>query len=381
MASTDSDRNGISLLYVEDERETRLAISEILCRRYPELHLLVAGNGDEGLAKFKQYLPQIVITDINMPVLDGITMATEIKSIHPATEIIALTAFSNTEHLMQAIEIGISCYLTKPVEIKKLFNAIDKKLVLIRSEKTIALQNNLIRNLNSELVQKAAELEFANRELEAFDYTVAHDLRSPLVNISGLSRILLDMHSANLDEAAKGHLHVINREIMRMNSLISALFRFSVHSQKNVTKKWTNLTAIANGIRDHLLEQSCCRSVTFRIAENINGYCDPELMQIALENLLNNAWKYTINADQALIEFGTINKEEDIVYYVRDNGIGFDQDSAEKLFTPFQRCENNECIEGFGIGLATVYRIIKRHGGKIWAEGEKGQGSTFCFTL
>jgi two-component system, sensor histidine kinase and response regulator len=381
MAATDQGEISLSLLYVEDDRRTRIEISEILCRRYPDLHLYIAANGDEGLEKFKQYLPQIVITDINMPILDGMTMTAKIKSIHPTTEIIALTAFSNIEYLLQAIDMGISCYLVKPLDIEKLFAAIDKTLVTIRSESTIVRQYKLIHDLNSELVRKATELELANHELEAFDYTVAHDLRSPLVNISGLSRLLLDHHSANLDEAAKGHLHVINREIMRMNSLIGALFRFSVYSQKNVAKKWTNLSAIANEIRDHLLEQSRGRKVSFRIAEDINAYCDPELIKILLENLLNNAWKYSINADEALIEFDYINRKADLVYFVRDNGIGFDQDGAKKLFLPFQRCENKENIEGFGIGLATVQRIIQRHGGKVWAEGEMEKGATFCFTL
>ena len=381
MVTTDSGGSSISLLYVEDDRETRLEFSEILCRRYPDLHLHIAVNGDDGLEKFKQYLSQIVITDINMPIIDGITMAAKIKTIHPAVEIIALTAFSNTEHFLQAIEIGISCYLIKPLDIEKLFAAIDKTLAVIRTDITIARQNKQIRELNSKLIQKTAELELANCELEAFDYTVAHDLRSPLINISGLSRLLLDIHSANLDDAVKGHLQVINQEIMRMNNLISVLFRFSVYSQKNVTKIWTSLTTIANEIRGHLLEQSGGRHVSFRIAEEMNAYCDPELMKIALENLLNNAWKYSINAGEALIEFGSINSEDDLVYYVRDNGIGFDQNDAKKLFSPFQRCENNANIEGFGIGLATVYRIILRHGGKIWAEGEEGKGATFCFTL
>lgn len=381
MPNTDVEDSGISLLYVEDEPVTRELICEIIGRRYPDLRLLVAVNGEEGIRTFKANRPELVLTDINMPVVNGLRMAEEIKSLSPATEIIALTAHSNPEHLLQAIEIGISHYILKPIDIEQIFRVIDKSLDLIRTQRVIAHQNRVIRELNTELAEKAEELQSANQELESFNYTVAHDLRSPMVTISGFSQILLERYASDMDDAGKEYLQIINNSIDRMNNLIEALLKFSMCQRKQIVKKWTSLTAIAYEVRDGLLMQDPLRHVTFSIDEGINGYCEPGLMLIVLENLLGNAWKYSTKKDDALIEFGTINKDEDQVYFVRDNGAGFDQQDSARLFAPFQRLHYDDEIEGLGIGLATVSRIIQRHGGRVWAEGEKGKGATFYFTL
>ena len=381
MSRTDPDTYEISLLYVEDEPDSRRMLSKIIRHRYPEVRLLVSGNGEEGLELFKQFKPEVVITDINMPVTNGISMATGIKSLSPTTEIIALTAFTTTQHLLQAIEIGISHYILKPINLEHVFKVIDTSLDIVRSARLIDRQNDLIRNLNAELSEKAAELESANKELESFDYTVAHDLRSPMASISGYVQILLDMHASDLDEDGKTCLQIIHREVIRMNNLVGTLLRFSVNSRKQVVKKWTDISALVHEIRDDLQTKDPPRQVKFSIAEGVSGYCDPDLLQIVLENLLGNAWKYTANTDDARIEFGTINREEDLVYFVRDNGVGFDQQDAKHLFTPFQRLQVGNGVEGFGIGLATVHRIIQRHGGKIWAEGQNENGAIFSFTI
>jgi signal transduction histidine kinase len=381
MLNTDQEDSGISLLYVEDEPATRELICEIIGRRYPDLRLLVAVNGEEGIQTFKVNRPEIVLTDINMPIVNGLRMAEEIKSLSPATEIIALTAHSNSEHLLKAIEIGISHYILKPIDIEQIFRVIDKSLDLIRSERLIAHQNRVILELNAELEKKATELESANRELESFNYTVAHDLRSPMVTISGFSQILLERYASELDDTGKEYLQLISGSVSRMNNLIEALLKFSMCQRKQIVKKWINLSDIAYEVRDSLLMQDPLRQVTFCIDEGINGYCEPGLMQIVLDNLLGNAWKYSSKKDHALIEFGTINEDEDQVYFVRDNGTGFDQQDSARLFAPFQRLQCDHEIEGLGIGLATVSRIIQRHGGRIWAEGEKGKGATFYFTL
>jgi two-component system, sensor histidine kinase and response regulator len=381
MGTVDPVGHGISLLYVEDEPDSRKMFSEIIGHHYPDVRIFVAENGEAGLESFKRNRPEIVITDINMPVTDGIRMATEIKSLSPTTEIIALTAYTSTQHLLQAIEIGISHYILKPIDMEQIFKVIDKALALIRSERAIARQNEVIRNLNAELVKKAAELEMANQELESFNYTVAHDLRGPLAVISGYSQVLLDMHASELDDDGKEYLKLINRGIFRMSNLTGALLKFSVHSRKQLVKRLINLSAMVNEIKGNLMGLELGRQVDFCIAEGVKGYGDPDLLRIVLENLLGNAWKYTVNKNDARIEFGTINKEEDIAYFVRDNGPGFEQQDAEKLFVPFHRLHRDDEIEGLGIGLSTVYRIIQRHGGRIWAEGEKDKGAVFFFTL
>lgn len=381
MSITRPEDHTISLLYVEDDQASRHKLSEIIRHRYPDLELLTSENGEEGLDTFRVYQPEIVITDINMPVSNGIRMATEIKSTNPSTEIIALTAYTNAPYLLQAIEIGISHYILKPIDVEQIFKIIDRTLATIRSERVIAQQNNVIRDLNTELAQKAAELELANQELESFNYTVAHDLRSPMVTISGFSQYLLDMNASKLDDVSRRYLQTINREIGRVNNLIGVLLNFSVGSRKNVRKEWTNLSEIACEIRSNLLVQEPRRQVVFSIIEGINGYCDPALLRIVLENLLGNAWKYSAKKNNAHIEFGTINREDNLVYFIRDNGAGFDQQESKKLFAPFQRLQCDDEIDGMGIGLATAHRIIQRHGGTIWAEGERGKGATFFFTL
>jgi signal transduction histidine kinase len=381
MLTNDPDGQEISLLYVEDEPDSREMLSEIIRYRYPDVQMFVSENGEAGLESFKQYQPEIVITDINLPITNGIKMAAEIKSLCPSTEIIALTAHTDTSYLLQAIEIGISHYILKPIDIEQIFSVIDKTLTLIRSERVIELQNNVIRDLNTELAQKAAELEMANRELESFDYTVAHDLRSPMVTIRDISQRLLDVHAQCLDNVGKGYLQTINRECIRMDGFINALLRFSMQSRKNVVKKWTSLSRIAHEILERLLAMEPRRHVKICITEGVSGYCDPTLIRIILENLLGNAWKFSTEKEDACIEFGTINTEEDLVYFVRDNGSGFEQEESEKVFTTFQRLQDDDKAEGFGIGLATVYRIIQRHGGRVWGEGEKGKGATFFFTL
>jgi signal transduction histidine kinase len=377
----DQDNHLVTLLYVEDDSDSRAEFIEIMCIRYPDLQLLVAVNGKEGLTSFKQNHPEIVVTDINMPVMNGIDMSAEIRAINPATEIIVLTAYSDTSYLMQAIEIGISNFIMKPTNVEQLFKVIDKALVRFKSERENARQNKLILDLNTELVRKTGELESANQELAAFDYTIAHDLRSPMVNISGFSQLLLDHHASVLDDDGKRHLQIIIKETNRLNKLIESLLEFSVQTRKRVHKTWTCLSEIAHEVRANFLVQEPGRHATFCIAEGVNGFGDPNLLWVVLQNLLGNAWKFTLNKDDALIEFGSTCKGDELIYFVRDNGPGFDQLDSEKLFAPFHRIQNNDAIEGFGIGLATARKIIVRHGGKIWAEGEPGKGAAFYFTL
>jgi signal transduction histidine kinase len=381
MAVINSDASVFSILYVEDDADTREMLSEILQAHYPHMQLHVSENGDEGLKLFNKYKSEIVITDINMPITDGIKMATKIKSLSASTEIIVLTAHSDTQYLLQAIEIGINHYILKPINVKDIYKVVDKAIAIIQAERLITQQNTMIRDLNADLYNKSLQLEMKNKELESFNYTIAHDLRSPMVAISGFSQLMLDKYASVLDEKGEHYLQLIHQETSRISRLVEVMLQFSVNVRKNVDKKWVVLTDIVNEIIGNFAAQEDRSNMTFCIAEGIKGYCDPELMRIVLENLLGNAWKYSSKSCNARIEFGLINKEEDVVYFVRDNGPGFDQQDAESLFIPFQRLHNTDNVEGFGIGLATAYRIILRHGGKLWAEAEKKKGATFYFTL
>jgi len=493
----------ISLLYVEDEADVRELVSGMLMKKYPGLRLFVAGDGGSGLELFREKRPEIVVTDIRMPIMDGLRMASAIRLLNPDTFIIAVTAHSDADQLVNAIEIGFNHYVLKPVDYRKLFATIDKCRALHAMNRRVKAQEEHIRrlsrvvaespssvvitdakgnityvnprfttltgyteeevigryprflkshdmpgevyeelcanvkagmewrgellnrhksgdlywesvsifplcgesgeidnfvavaedisqrkkaeaainSLNGELTARAADLEVANRELEAFNYTVAHDLHSPLLWIGGYSRAILKHNSDRLDERYRGYLEEISVGVLRMEQVITALLNFSRLSRDTLQRQVVDLGELARTVAADLIKTDPERQVTFRIAEEVTVNGDRNLLFVVLQNLLGNAWKYTGKQQLAVIEFGVMEHTGCATCFVRDNGPGFDQTAAEKIFAPFHRLP--ECSEstGLGIGLATVRRIIQRHGGAIWAEAAPGAGATFYFIL
>ena len=238
-----------------------------------------------------------------------------------------------------------------------------------------------IQVLNSALQRQLKELIGLNEELEAFSYSVSHDLRAPLRAIDGFSLALLEDYSNKLDEAGIRHLQRVRKASGRMAELIEDLLTLSRVSRKPLQLQSVDLSDIATEIREHLEHAEPSRQIRFAITPGISTIGDPGLLRIVLENLLNNAWKFTRRQTNGLIEFGTLQHEDGPVHFVRDNGAGFDMSYANKLFRPFQRLHAETDFEGTGVGLATVARVVQRHGGEIWAEGEAGKGATFYFTL
>lgn len=238
-----------------------------------------------------------------------------------------------------------------------------------------------IQELNQRLSLRNTELEVLNSELEAFSYSVSHDLRAPLRAIDGFSRILLDEHEAALDAAGRGYLERVRRATQNMGDLIDNLLRLSRVTRAELALEEVDITRLAHEVIDNLRQDDPDRSVQCEIATGIKATADPRLLRITMENLLGNAWKFTMRKEQARIEFGTQTNNTNVVYYVKDNGAGFDARYADKLFGPFQRLHDTTEFTGTGIGLATVKRIIQKHGGRIWAESEVEKGATFFFTL
>jgi len=238
-----------------------------------------------------------------------------------------------------------------------------------------------IDRLNTDLAARAFELEVANRELEAFSYTVAHDLRKPLTVVNGYCQVILELCGNSLDTRCKEYLQETYEGTCRMNRLIDTLLNFSRLAHLEPCREMVDLTAMAQEVARELQLTDQGRRVTFRIGNGITVNGDANLLRVVLDNLLGNAWKYTAMREEAVIEFGLAEIAGKPTCFVRDNGPGFDMAYAEQLFTPFKRLENVEQCAGFGIGLATVERIIRRHGGQVWAEGEPGKGATFYFTL
>ena len=235
--------------------------------------------------------------------------------------------------------------------------------------------------LEQRVRSRTAELEAANRELEAFSYSVSHDLRAPLRVIEGFSRMFLDEFAEAVDPKARDYIERVHATSTRMGELIRDMLSLARVSRVAMSPTRVDLTAIAATVVAELRQVAPGREVETVLAEGLVVDGDPSLLRVMLENLLGNAWKYTSRLARARIEFGAKETEEGTVYFVRDNGAGFDMRYAGRLFGTFQRLHPESEFEGTGIGLATVQRIVQRHGGRVWAEAVPDQGATFWFTL
>jgi PAS domain S-box-containing protein len=236
-------------------------------------------------------------------------------------------------------------------------------------------------HLEDLVTERTAELSAMNQELEAFSYSVSHDLRTPLRSLDGFSQAILEDYGDRLDEEGKKYLRQIRGASQRMGEIINDLLQLSRIGQAELHKERMDLSELARAVADRLRQNQPERKIEFNIQDGIMGWGDQHLFVIALENLLENAWKFTTRQSLGRIEFGIAQQGGKSIYFVRDNGVGFDMKSAEKLFSPFQRLHSDQDFPGTGIGLSTVRRIIRRHGGQIWAEAEVGKGATFYFTL
>ncbi len=238
-----------------------------------------------------------------------------------------------------------------------------------------------IRKLNAELEKRGADLEATNRELETFAYSVSHDLRAPLRAIDGFSQVLMEDHGEKLDAEGRNCLSRVRAATQRMGELIDCLLGLARLNRQEVQRSNVDLSAVAGAIAENLRQNDPSREVDFVIAPGAQAQGDRRLLEVALQNLLANAWKFTGKSPHARIEFGVSGENGKSIFFVRDNGAGFDMAYAGKLFGTFQRLHAQGEFEGHGIGLATVRRVINRHGGRIWAEGQVGKGATFSFTL
>lgn len=273
----------------------------------------------------------------------------------------------------------IGSYSGTPVQTKSGESILSLVTVRDVTEKKSAEEE--IKRLNVILTARAADLEDANRELEAFNYTVAHDLRQPLNLISSYCQAITMLCGEQIQGECKGFIQGSYEGAVRMNQLIESLLNFSRMGHVEPHREIVDLCALAHEVASMLKQTEPERQVDFLIADGISANADAGLLHVVLTNLLGNAWKYTATREKAIIEFNTTQIRNKPVYFVRDNGTGFDRSKADKLFVPFQRLSTTEEYQGFGIGLATVERIIRRHGGRVWAEGEPDNGATFYFTV
>ena len=235
--------------------------------------------------------------------------------------------------------------------------------------------------LAESLRRQTEELESANKELAAFSYSISHDLRAPLRGMDGFSQALLEDYGDELDDTARDYLGRIRRASQRMADLIDAILTLSRATQGELRRRKVDLSALAEGVVEELRHTAPERDVQISVQSGIQVVGDERMLRVALQNLLGNAWKFTARCDSPYIAFGTTERDGKTVHYVQDNGAGFNMTYADRLFTAFQRLHRSDEFEGTGIGLASVRRIINRHGGDVWAESRPGEGATFYFTL
>jgi two-component system sensor histidine kinase/response regulator len=393
----------VKILLVDDQPENLLSAEAVLEGLGQEI--VKAESGREALRHLLDDDFAVIVLDIMMPDMDGFETAALIRQRERSrhTPIIFLTALGRgEEHIRTGYDLGAVDYIMKPfvAEILRtkvsVFVELNRTAALLRQQSELLERRNgelqhaierswraeeEIKALNQHLERQVTELAEVNRELEAFSFTASHDLRGPLSRIAGFSKALLEFHAGQLDETGRRYLDRIENSAARMCVLVEDLLRFSRITRVEMSQGKVDLTEIVRGLAAELAAQDSDREVEFVVADRVEGWGDPALLRTALLNLMENAWKYTRKRAAARIEFGTLAGAQAPAYYLRDNGAGFDMAEANRLFNPFQRLHKESDFEGTGIGLATVDRIIRRHGGQVWAQGEVGQGATFFFTL
>ena len=271
-------------------------------------------------------------------------------------------------------------------ELGTLTDAFNQMLGRIEEQKKELQQHAMgleqrVAERTRELEKRAAELLAANSELDAFAYSVSHDLRAPLRSIDGFSQVLLEDYGAQLDDGGRDSLHRVRAASQRMATLIDDLLKLARVTRTEMRTERVDLSGLARDIVGEIQRTTPDRQVDFAIAPGLEAEGDAQLLRVVLDNLLRNGWKYTGKQPQPRVEFTTMDENGDRVFVIKDNGAGFDMKYADKLFGVFQRLHSSAEFEGTGVGLATVRRIINRHGGRIWAEGVVDQGATFYFTL
>jgi len=395
MEPISNPRKSILILLVEDKEAFGNLLTTIITKKIPETVIYSTDDGRFGLDSFRLNFPDIVITDIVRPGLDGICMAAEIKSIKPDAIIIAVTGHTDTQDLLETIGIGMDHHFLKPVSTEKLFAFIDKVVVTKteiwkrkHSEETLHLCKERHKNeleltnqmLEQRVRERTADLEMAFRELESFNYSISHDLRAPLRHIHSYCTMLIEDYGEGLPREASGYLDKICAASSTMGKLIDHLLELSRVSRVEIKSEAVNLSEIAHQVLGRYQETDSQRFVEFSIAEEVVVWGDRILLRQLLENLLGNAWKYTGKTHAPRIEFGMTLKDGEEAFFVRDNGVGFDMAYMQRLFNPFERLHGSD-FDGNGIGLVIAQKAVRRHGGKIWAEGKVGDGAVFYFTL
>jgi DNA-binding response OmpR family regulator len=366
------------------------------CLRAEGYEVILARSGFEALDLLATQAVDCILLDLLMPGLDGRETCRRIKAAPAVRDIplIMITGMDDADGMISGLRDGADDYIQKSAQLSVLKARVSAQIrrkhyqdenrrireQLLRKELEAA-EARAAQELAETRAALVEELEWKNRELEAFTYSVSHDLRNPLHVIDAFSLILLEDYTHVLGETGHQHLRRIHESAQRMGDLIRALLRLSQVSRAEITRDRIDLSAIAHQVMEDLRGEHPEPATACVIEEGMVIQADANLILVLMENLLGNAWKYTRRTREPLIEVGTEDVGDARVTFVRDNGAGFSADGPDSLFQPYRRLHSDTEFPGMGIGLATAHRVVDRHGGRIWAHGAVGSGATFYFTL
>ncbi len=377
----------VNILLVDDEPKGLFALEAIL--EPLGQNLTKARSGREALECSLANDFALILLDVRMPGLDGFETASLIRERgrNKSTPIIFLTAGDESETL-RGYAAGAVDYVFKPVNTEILRSKVAVFVELARTLEIVRRQGEehkraeeAIKELNTNLVRHAAQLEAANKELESYSYSISHDLRAPLRAIDGFARILQEDQRDKLDDESRHQLEKISDNIGKMSAMIDDLLEFSRLGRSPVSRREIDMTALAREVVDEIQSVPGQRVPPCTLKPLPAARGDRTLIHHVWINLLSNAVKFTGHREAPLMEIGGGSKGQENVYYVRDNGAGFDMRYYDKLFGLFQRLHTSAEFPGTGAGLAIVQRVVARHGGRVWAESKVDAGATFYFTL
>ncbi len=380
----------VNILLVDDEPRNLDVLESVL--QQADYRLVRANNADEALGALITSDFAVIVLDIRMPGTSGFELAQMIKQRKKTRHIpiIFLTAYyQEDEHVMQGYSAGAVDYLSKPCNPAILRSKVAVFVDLICKSRALEAEiaerrqaEQQIRELNDQLALRVSELAAANSELEAFSYSVSHDLRAPLRQVAGFVGRIKTLNREGIDpSAADPYLPLIQHSVTRMGRLIDDLLEFSRIGRTELRYQSVSLHSLLDQTLQAAQSEVAGRAIQWKIQSLPEVRGDAAMLRQVFANLIDNAMKFARPRDPAEIEIGCLPAEQEHVVFVRDNGVGFDPRYAHKLFGVFQRLHSTAEFDGTGIGLATVRRIIERHGGRTWAESILGRGATFCFSL